>query len=140
MTGRSFLLKALAALIVVTSLSNVVMLGRKFITLTLAHDEDEFSQYDNVLRQVRTTLEGYGNVRLAGYVTDVPMAEWAPQSVEYFYRTQYGLAPILVRQNPDLDRFVIGSFRLSSNQRRIPEDLVPIKDFGSGVVLFERRR
>lgn len=84
-----------------------------------------------------------------GYVTTVEndrifAAEKAFQNVEYlaqYVLTQYTLAPRIVRNSPDLP-LVVGNFIDGPPAPGFLEKngLVPLKDFGDGLVLYRRER
>ena len=56
-----------------------------------------------------------------------------------YYLTQYALTPLVVAYSPNYP-FVVGNFRQAviDPQMYTSKDLVPLKDFGNGVVLFRR--
>jgi hypothetical protein len=84
-----------------------------------------------------------------GYVTTVEndrifAAEKAFQNVEFLAQyalTQYTLAPRIVRNSPDLP-LVVGNFIDGPPAPGFLEKngLVPLKDFGDGLVLYRRER
>ena len=123
-------------LLILVCLLNLFLTAKAYIRET--HGEDQISREDRILREVRDTLRSK-NLTIIGYITDRRLSEWSPEDVGKFYQTQYSLAPIVVSQNPGIDRFVIGRF-----QKIRPDDprfrpLIPVRDFGSGIVLYERR-
>lgn len=69
-----------------------------------------------------------------GYITDPEsVADGGPP----YFRAQLALAPIVVElgTSPDL---VVGNF-LAGVHPSIPRELVLVRDFGDGVMLFQRR-
>ena len=94
---------------------------------TAASDVAERS--DRRFAELRRALPEYGVV---GYVSDPSEA-----GVADYYLTQYALAPLVIERSTN-HRLVIGNFP----QPPRPEaetDLVLVRDFGNGVLLFTNR-
>jgi hypothetical protein len=92
------------------------------------------SQYDKRFEQLRDVLPKRGVVGYLG-------SGWENRyQVPDYYATQYALAPLVVENSlePDL---VVGNFPepLDPVATAWPSNLVPIQDFGNGVVLFAKR-
>jgi hypothetical protein len=124
-------------LLTVVCLVNLVSAATRFIVPT-DFGNDELSRHDRVLRQVREVLSSE-NPDSIGYIADRPLTEWTPKDVETFFRTQYGLAPIVVHQNVEEAAFVVG--RLSGPVPNEPQlsGFVLVRDFGEGVLLFRKK-
>jgi hypothetical protein len=124
-------------LLTVVCLVNLVFAATRFV-VPADFGNDELSRHDRVLHQVRDALRSE-NPSSIGYIGDRPLTEWTPKDVETFYRTQYGLAPIVVHQNVGDAAFVVG--RLSGPLLNEPQlsGFVLVHDFGEGVQLFRKR-
>jgi hypothetical protein len=96
------------------------------------------------IAQLKGSLPSSGEV---GYVTTVEndrifAAEKAFRNVEYlaqYVLTQYTLAPLIVRNSPELP-LVVGNFLDGPPAPGFLEKygLVPLKDFGDGLILYRR--
>jgi hypothetical protein len=105
---------------------------------------DPVTIHETRIVQLKSSLPPFGEV---GYVTTVEndrifAAERALQNVEYvaqYVLTQYTLAPLIVRNEPDLP-LVVGNFIDGPPAPGFLErhQLLPRKDFGDGLVLYER--
>jgi hypothetical protein len=124
------------ALLVLACLVNLLLSAKAYIRHTTG--EDQISRQDRILREVRETLRSK-NLTIVGYITDRRLSEWSPEDVGNFYQTQYSVAPIVVSQNPGIDRFVIGRFQRTNADDPRFRSLALIRDFGGGIVLYERR-
>lgn len=107
-------------------------------------EKDPVSIHEARIAQLKGSLPPPGEV---GYVTTVEndrifAAEKAFRNVEYLAQyalTQYTLAPLIVRNSPELP-LVVGNFLdgpppPGSLERN---GLVPLKDFGEGLILYKR--
>ena len=56
----------------------------------------------------------------------------------YYYAVQYAAAPLVVEHSVDRG-LVIGNFTSSAAASAHPTNLVTVRDFGQGVVLFRQR-
>ena len=124
------------ALLVAICLLNLLLSAKAYIHRTTG--EDQISRHDRILRDVRETLRSK-NLTIIGYISDRRLAEWSPEDVGNFYQTQYSLAPIVVSQNPGIDRFVIGRFQNTNADDPRLRALALVRDFGGGIVLYQRR-
>jgi hypothetical protein len=107
---------------------------------------DPVTIHETRIAQLLPLLPASGAV---GYVTTVEndrifAAEKAFQNVEYlaqYVLTQYTLAPRIVRNSPDLP-LVVGNFIDGPPAPGFLEKngLIPLKDFGDGLVLYRRER
>ena len=107
---------------------------------------DPVTLHETRIAQLLPLLPATGAV---GYVTTVEndrifAAEKAFQNVEYiaqYVLPQYPLAPRIVRNSPDLP-LVVGNFIDGPPAPGFLEKngLVPLKDFGDGMVLYRRER
>ena len=107
---------------------------------------DPVTIHEARINQLKPLLPPSGVV---GYVTTVEndrifAAERAFQNVEYLAQyalTQYTLAPLIVRNSPDLP-LVVGNFLDGPPAPGFLErhDLAPLKDFGDGLVLFRKEK
>ena len=126
-----------AALLILVCLVNLFFAATRFVA-PVKFGNDSISRHDRILREVRNAL-GPESPSLVGYITDHPLSEWSPSDVGTFYQTQYGLAPIVVRQDPGTERFVVARFQtVPSNDPRLT-GLALVHDFGEGILLFQRR-
>jgi hypothetical protein len=95
--------------------------------------KDEVTMYDRRFEELRKALPKRG---LVGYVHDQTDEV---ETIKAYYLTQYALAPIMVVHGiePDL---VVGNFSYPSEEtgKSVPDDLIPIQNFGNGVILFRK--
>ncbi len=71
-----------------------------------------------------------------GYISDKEF-NWLDEiEVNKYFLTQYALIPVLVDNNYNY-KFVLGNFHKNINPKRLQKsNLIPVKDFGKGIVLF----
>jgi hypothetical protein len=74
-----------------------------------------------------------------GYISDNPPND--PSARPEFFLTQYTLAPAIVKPTAD-ERLVIANFHKNQPDQKLlrANKLVPVEDFGNGVVLCRRNR
>jgi|GraSoiStandDraft_24_1057298.scaffolds.fasta_scaffold10043_3 hypothetical protein len=94
--------------------------------------ENSFDQYLHRFDELKKVLPARGAV---GYIDD--RAE-NPLGPGYYYAVQYAAAPLVVKHSVDPD-LVIGNFTSSAAASAHPTNLVTVRDFGQGVVLFRQR-
>ena len=109
-------------------------------------ETDPVTVHEERIRQLKPALPASGEV---GYVTTVEndrifAAEKAFRNVEYLAQyalTQYTLAPLFVRNSPNFP-LVVGNFIDGPPAPGFLEryGLVPLRDFGDGLILFRRDR
>lgn len=109
-------------------------------------EKDPVTIHEERIRQLNPLLPASGEV---GYVTTVENDlifgfEKSFTNVEYlaqYILTQYTLAPVLVRNSPELP-LVVGNFLAGPPAAGFIErhGLVPLRDFGDGLVLYRRDR
>jgi hypothetical protein len=101
----------------------------------LAHPlgESQFDQYVHRFDELKRVLPARGVV---GYIDDRSQNPYGPG---YYYAVQYVLAPLVVERSTERE-LVIGNFTSSAAASAHPDNLVPTRDFGQGVVLFTQRR
>ncbi len=107
-------------------------------------EADPVTIHEARIEQLRPLLPAAGAV---GYVTTVEndrifAAEKAIQNVEFLAQyalTQYTLAPLIVKNSPEFP-LVVGNFLDGPPAPGFLErhGLIPIKDFGDGLVLYRR--
>jgi hypothetical protein len=107
-------------------------------------DRDPVTIHEARIGQLKGSLPLSGEV---GYVTTVEndrifAVERAFQNVEYLAQyalTQYTLAPLIVRNSPELP-LVVGNFLDGPPPPGFLEKnrLIPLKDFGEGLILYKR--
>jgi hypothetical protein len=107
-------------------------------------EKDPVTIHEARIAQLKGSLPPSGEV---GYVTTVEndrifAAEKAFRNVEYlaqYVLTQYTLAPLIVRNSPELP-LVVGNFLDGPPDPGFLEKngLVPLKDFGDGLILYGR--
>lgn len=109
-------------------------------------DKDPVTRHEERIARLKGALPASGEV---GYVTTVENEkifayERAFQNVEFlaqYVATQYTLAPLIVRNSPE-PALVVGNFLDGPPAPGFLEKygLVPIQDFGEGLILFRRDR
>jgi len=107
-------------------------------------EKDPVTIHEARIAQLKGSLPPSGEV---GYVTTVEndrifAAEKAFRNVEYLAQyalTQYTLAPLIVRNSPE-HPLVVGNFLDGPPPPGFPDKngLVPLKDFGDGLILYRR--
>ncbi|MBM4313387.1 MAG: hypothetical protein FJ122_05640 [Deltaproteobacteria bacterium] len=107
-------------------------------------EKDPVTIHEARIAQLKGSLPPSGEV---GYVTTVEndrifAAEKAFRNVEYLAQyalTQYTLAPLIVRNSPELP-LVVGNFLDGPPPPGFLErnGLVPLRDFGEGLILYRR--
>lgn len=107
-------------------------------------EKDPVTIHEARIIQLKGSLPPSGEV---GYVTTVEndrifAAEKAFRNVEYLAQyalTQYTLAPLIVRNSPELP-LVVGNFLDGPPPPGFLDrnGLVPLKDFGEGLILYRR--
>ncbi len=107
-------------------------------------EKDPVTIHEARIAQLKGSLPPSGQV---GYVTTVEndrifAAEKAFRNVEYLAQyalTQYTLAPLIVRNSPELP-LVVGNFLDGPPPLGFLErsGLVPLRDFGEGLILYRR--
>lgn len=95
--------------------------------------ESAFDEYLHRFDGLKRALPARGVV---GYVDN---REENPLGPGYYYAVQYALAPLVVEHSTDRE-LVIGNFTSAEAAEAHPRTLVPIRDFGQGLVLFTQRR
>jgi hypothetical protein len=90
---------------------------------------DVAERSDRRFAELRRALPEYGVV---GYVGDS-----SETGVADYYLTQYALAPLVIERSTN-HKLVIGNFPRAP-RRGTEADLVLVRDFGGGVLLFEKR-
>jgi hypothetical protein len=107
-------------------------------------EKDSVTIHEERIAQLKGSLPASGEV---GYVTTVESEkifayERAFRNVEYlaqYVLTQYTLAPLIVRNSPGFP-LVVGNFLDGPPPPGFLEknSLVPVKDFGDGLILYRR--
>ena len=133
-------------LIVFTGYAVLSLLAQSIRIYTDLPDNDPVTIHEARIAQLKGSLPASGEV---GYATTVENEkifayERALQNVEYlaqYVLTQYTLAPLIVRNSPELP-LVVGNFLDGPPSSGFLEKngLVPIKDFGDGLILYRRDR
>ena len=131
-------------LILLTGSAVLSLLVQSIRTYNDLPDKDPVTLHEERIAQLKGALPASGEV---GYVTTVENEkifayEKAFQNVEYLAQyvvTQYTLAPLIVRNSPELP-LVVGNFLDGPPAPGFLEKygLVPIKDFGDGLILYRR--
>ncbi|MDP1993537.1 MAG: hypothetical protein Q8K00_21175 [Syntrophales bacterium] len=131
-------------LILLTGYAVLSLLVQSIGIYTDLPDQDPVTIHEARIAQLKGSLPASGEV---GYVTTVENEqifayERAMKNVEYLAQyalTQYTLAPLIVRNSPELP-LVVGNFLDSPPAPGFLEKngLVPIKDFGDGLILYRR--
>lgn len=131
-------------LIILTGYAVLSLLVQSIRIYTDLPDKDPVTIHEARIAQLKGSLPASGEV---GYVTTVENEkifayERAFQNVEYlaqYVLTQYTLAPLIVRNSPKLP-LVVGNFLDGPPAPGFLEKngLVPIKDFGDGLILYRR--
>jgi len=131
-------------LILLTGYAVLSLLVQSIGIYTDLPDKDPVTIHEERIAQLRGSLPASGEV---GYVTTVENEkifayERAFQNVEYlaqYVLTQYTLAPLIVRNSPKLP-LVVGNFLDGPPAPGFLDKngLLPIKDFGDGLILYRR--
>jgi hypothetical protein len=131
-------------LIVLTGYAVFGLLLQNIRTYADLPEKDPVTIHEARIAQLKGSLPPSGEV---GYVTTVEndrifAAEKAFRNVEYLAQyalTQYTLAPLIVRNSPELP-LVVGNFLDGPPAPGFLErsGLVPLKDFGEGLILYGR--
>ena len=131
-------------LILLTGYAVLSLLVQSIGIYTDLPDKDPVTIHEARIAQLKGSLPASGEV---GYVTTVENEqifayERAMKNVEYLAQyalTQYTLAPLIVRNSPELP-LVVGNFLDGPPAPGFLEKngLVPIKDFGDGLILYRR--
>lgn len=122
---------ALALLVLPTLFANLAYLRHNSRLDLRAVGVDEVTVYEGRFAELRKVLPGRGVV---GYVDDQSDAASAMKAL---FLTQYALTPVIVVRGAEPE-LVIGNFSRPGAEagEGLPKNLVPIKNFGNGVVLF----
>ena len=94
---------------------------------------DSVSPSEMLLQQLRQELPRGGRV---GFISDGKKAA-SVSSVERYLLTQYAVAPIVVEEGTSADLVIVNVQKFDPEP--IPADLVLVRDFGSGLMLFRKR-
>lgn len=131
-------------LIVLTGYAVMALLGQSLRLYPDLPEKDPVTIHEERIRQLKPFLPASGVV---GYVTTVENSrifadEKTFRNVEYlaqYVLTQYTLAPLIVRNSPEFP-LVIGNFLDGPPAPGFLEKngLVPVKDFGDGLILYRR--
>jgi hypothetical protein len=131
-------------LILLTGYAVLSLLMQSIGIYTDLPDKDPVTIHEARIAQLKGSLPASGEV---GYVTTVENEqifayERAMKNVEYLAQyalTQYTLAPLIVRNSPELP-LVVGNFLDGPPALGFLEknNLVLIKDFGDGLILYRR--
>jgi len=134
----------LLLLIVLTAYAVLNLLWQGIRSYPEVPQTDPVTIHEARIEQLKPSLPASGAV---GYVTTVEndrifAMEKAIKNVEYLAQyalTQYTLAPVIVRNSPDMP-LVVGNFIDGPPAPGFLERhrLVPLKDFGDGLVLYRR--
>jgi len=97
---------------------------------------DKVSQYELRIKELSAYLPKTGTV---GYLSD--LSPFDPSSTaqisEEYFRTQYGLAPLVL--NPGkTEEIIVAKFVDPAKAAALTQDLDLIKDFGGGLMLFRK--
>lgn len=95
--------------------------------------EDRFDDYLHRFDELKKALPTRGVV---GYIDDRAANPLGPG---YYYAVQYALAPLVV-ENSSRPELVIGNFSSPAFVGEHPSNLMLLRDFGQGVVLFTQRQ
>ncbi len=131
-------------LIILTGYAVLNLLGQSIRIYADLPEKDPVTIHEARIAQLKGSLPASGEI---GYVTTVENEkifayERAFQNVEYlaqYVLTQYTLAPLIVRNSPERP-LVVGNFLDGPPAPGFLEKngLVPIKDFGDGLILYRR--
>jgi hypothetical protein len=125
------LVKAAVLLLSLAPLISVVQMFRGAHVLTKTPTDNQ-TLYERRFLELKKALPLHGVV---GYITDEN--DEIPWN---YYQTQYALSPIIVDKKTGQE-LVVGNFRDSAVARKViaNNDLILLKDFGEGVVLFRKQ-
>ncbi|HEX7313132.1 MAG TPA: hypothetical protein VF297_04400 [Pyrinomonadaceae bacterium] len=98
---------------------------------------DRITLHETRLAELRKRLPARGVV---GYVSDDFGGAETPQSWRRFATTQYSLAPLILERTTTHE-LVVGVFDDPASARAVAAggDLLPVEEFGEGVVLFKKK-
>lgn len=113
--------------------------------------EDEVGRHEARIRPIKESLPSRGVI---GYMPD-PMATDLPVNFtcavpppdrlacvnhyKGFYLTRYTLAPLVLVHSTEPD-LIVANFATNTVSTSIAPDLILVRDFGEGVMLFQRQR
>ncbi len=128
---------SLLALVVLVLLC-LLSVGRSVVNqprFTPPREMPDLRRYEERFAALRKALPRRGAV---GYFDDEPNPQYAWGD---YFATQYVLAPLVVLRSPEA-HLVVGNFVVAGEApgRSWPVGLVPVQDFGNGVILFEMKR
>jgi len=130
---------ALLVLLLVALLSNLRLFRQTANFIPKPLGRDEITLYEKRFEELKKILPSHGVV---GYISNKQAEDirFDAGAAEY-YLTQYALTPLVVVYSPNYP-LVVGNFRQAVIDPKIytSRDLVPLKDFGNGVMLFRRAR
>ena len=131
-------IKALVFIIFVIAV-NAAFLLQDFEFSRYAVGRDLVTIYDRRFDELRSSLPDSGMV---GYATDKEPQQVFSDSyaIQRFYLTRYALSPLIVVNDID-HKHVVGDFHDSPPrlEQYGEKGLAVVKDYGNGVILFERR-
>ena len=141
---RTRLIIVMTALVLVCAVS----MG-KSLRAALSSEKTPDRELTHALTRMRGSLPPSG---IVGYIDGRSHDD--PVGMQNYYLTQYDLAPLVVTRsedegatsvvvrsqgnvsNPD---WVVGNFFLQGGPPAKPGDLIAVRDFGSGVILFSKK-
>lgn len=94
--------------------------------------ESPFGDYLRRFDELKKALPARGVVGYVDNRADNPLGPG------YYYAVQYALAPLVVERSTERN-LVVGNFTSAAVTSQYPANLVPIRDFGQGVILFTQR-
>jgi hypothetical protein len=86
------------------------------------------------LRELGQALPAEGHV---GYISDETLPNAGYIGTKRYYLTQYAVAPIVVEIGTSRD-MIIGNFK-NFDPYQVPGNLVVVRSFGNGLILFRKR-
>jgi glycosyltransferase involved in cell wall biosynthesis len=121
--------------LIAMAVANLAVFQEQAAPLFSAQPE-RVTPYEKQLSEVIPYLPKTGRI---GYLTDVPNPRGPDFNiVDYYYRTQYGLAPRLLVWNLEVEKpdFIVAKFVYPENVKSRRDGFELIRDFGGGLMLF----
>ena len=94
--------------------------------------DNPFDKYLHRFDELKKVLPPRGVVGYVDNRADNPLGPG------HYYAVQYALAPLVVERSTE-QNLVVGNFTSAAVASQYPPNLVPIRDFGQGVMLFTQR-
>jgi hypothetical protein len=123
-------------IIICAFLVNIYQLAENIIFSEKLAKQKLIFNYDRRFISLRQVLPKRGVV---GFITDVGKDEYKEAPETRILTAQYALAPIILRNSLNYP-LIVGHFRNPTPDFELYRNkgLIPLRDFGSGIILFKR--